>query len=212
MSLVESPGMSFIELPAFISGVSPKHNMALSLSSHPWMAAFQPLSSSSLLLCSLLFSLSFLSTPPSLLIPCASVVTCVMLCFMSCETLHCSRLNYNLDVADRLADEHVLIGLYVNLLQNNPKTWLVGVLLCLPDTSGNYVLLWTATLAVLPLSLTLVWVRYSSNAACWQTVLQTSSHLDLWHCCQRITAIQQQWVFLTDFYWQSRKDQIWFEN
>lgn len=30
-------------------------------------------------------------------------------------------LNYNLDVADRLADEHVLIGLYVNLLQNNPK-------------------------------------------------------------------------------------------
>uniref|UniRef100_A0A3P8QGA3 Dystrobrevin n=1 Tax=Astatotilapia calliptera TaxID=8154 RepID=A0A3P8QGA3_ASTCA len=34
------------------------------------------------------------------------------------------KLNYNLDVADRLADEHVLIGLYVNLLQNNPKTWL----------------------------------------------------------------------------------------
>ncbi|XP_067108503.1 dystrobrevin alpha isoform X1 [Osmerus mordax] len=30
-------------------------------------------------------------------------------------------LNYSLDVADRLADEHVLIGLYVNLLQNNPK-------------------------------------------------------------------------------------------
>uniref|UniRef100_A0A3B4XDM0 Dystrobrevin n=1 Tax=Seriola lalandi dorsalis TaxID=1841481 RepID=A0A3B4XDM0_SERLL len=59
------------------------------------------------------------------LIPCASVVTCVMLCFMSCETLHCSRLNYNLDVADRLADEHVLIGLYVNLLQNNPKTCLL---------------------------------------------------------------------------------------
>ena len=42
------------------------------------------------------------------------------------ETLHCSRLNYSLDVADRLADEHVLIGLYVNLLQNNPK-WLVGL-------------------------------------------------------------------------------------
>lgn len=63
---------------------------------------------------------------------------------MFCETLHCSRLNYNLDVADRLADEHVLIGLYVNLLQNNPKTWLVGVPLCLPNTSGNYVLRWTA--------------------------------------------------------------------
>nr|XP_046264138.1 dystrobrevin alpha isoform X1 [Scatophagus argus] len=34
-------------------------------------------------------------------------------------------LNYNLDVADRLADEHALIGLYVNLLQNNPKTCLL---------------------------------------------------------------------------------------
>ncbi|XP_041848906.1 dystrobrevin alpha isoform X2 [Melanotaenia boesemani] len=34
-------------------------------------------------------------------------------------------LKYNLDVADRLADEHVLIGLYVNLLQNNPKTCLL---------------------------------------------------------------------------------------
>lgn len=41
--------------------------------------------------------------------------------------LHCFRLNYNLDVANRLADEHALIGLYVNLLQNNPKSWLVGV-------------------------------------------------------------------------------------
>lgn len=60
---------------------------------------------------------------------------------MFCETVHCYRLNYNLDVADRLADEHVLIGLYVNLLQNNPKTWLVGVMLCLPNTSGKYVLL-----------------------------------------------------------------------
>ncbi|MBN3311512.1 DTNA protein, partial [Atractosteus spatula] len=29
-------------------------------------------------------------------------------------------LNYSLDVADRLADEHVLIGLYVNLLHRNP--------------------------------------------------------------------------------------------
>ncbi|XP_031721134.1 dystrobrevin alpha isoform X6 [Anarrhichthys ocellatus] len=35
------------------------------------------------------------------------------------------KLNYNLDVADRLADEHTLIGLYVNLLQNNPKTCLL---------------------------------------------------------------------------------------
>ncbi|XP_057253700.1 dystrobrevin alpha isoform X3 [Pezoporus wallicus] len=30
------------------------------------------------------------------------------------------RLQYSLDVADRLADEHVLIGLYVNMLQSNP--------------------------------------------------------------------------------------------
>ncbi|XP_040910942.1 dystrobrevin alpha isoform X8 [Toxotes jaculatrix] len=35
------------------------------------------------------------------------------------------KLNYNLDVADRLADEHVLIGLYVKLLQNNPRTCLL---------------------------------------------------------------------------------------
>uniref|UniRef100_A0A8C6SCJ0 Dystrobrevin n=1 Tax=Neogobius melanostomus TaxID=47308 RepID=A0A8C6SCJ0_9GOBI len=35
------------------------------------------------------------------------------------------KINCNLEVADRLADEHVLIGLYVNLLQNNPKSWLV---------------------------------------------------------------------------------------
>nr|XP_040027089.1 dystrobrevin alpha isoform X1 [Gasterosteus aculeatus aculeatus] len=34
-------------------------------------------------------------------------------------------LNYNLDVADRLADEHALIGLYVNLLQNDHKTCLL---------------------------------------------------------------------------------------
>ncbi|XP_037643431.1 dystrobrevin alpha isoform X4 [Sebastes umbrosus] len=34
-------------------------------------------------------------------------------------------LNYNLEVADRLADEHALIGLYVNLLQNNPRTCLL---------------------------------------------------------------------------------------
>uniref|UniRef100_A0A7N8XFB2 Dystrobrevin, alpha n=1 Tax=Mastacembelus armatus TaxID=205130 RepID=A0A7N8XFB2_9TELE len=58
------------------------------------------------------------------LIPHPCVVTCVTLFYVS-ETLRCSRLNYNLDVADRLADEHVLIGLYVNLLQNNPKTCLL---------------------------------------------------------------------------------------
>lgn len=57
--------------------------------------------------------------------------------FYVCETLRCSRLKYNLDVADRLADEHVLIGLYVNLLQNNPRSWLVGVLLCLPNTMSS---------------------------------------------------------------------------
>ncbi|KAM3866207.1 LOW QUALITY PROTEIN: dystrobrevin alpha [Diretmus argenteus] len=39
-------------------------------------------------------------------------------------------LNYNFDVADRLADEHVLIGLYVNLLQNNPK-------ICLLESSNH---------------------------------------------------------------------------
>ncbi|XP_070700476.1 dystrobrevin alpha isoform X2 [Pempheris klunzingeri] len=39
-------------------------------------------------------------------------------------------LNYNLDVADRLADEHALIGLYVNLLQNNPK-------ICLLESSNH---------------------------------------------------------------------------
>ncbi|KAM8850717.1 dystrobrevin alpha isoform 2-T4 [Spinachia spinachia] len=35
------------------------------------------------------------------------------------------KLNWNLEVADRLADEHALIGLYVNLLQNAPKTCLL---------------------------------------------------------------------------------------
>ncbi|XP_074843311.1 dystrobrevin alpha isoform X7 [Carettochelys insculpta] len=33
-------------------------------------------------------------------------------------------LQYSLDVADRLADEHVLIGLYVNMLQSNPTRML----------------------------------------------------------------------------------------
>ncbi|XP_053739816.1 dystrobrevin alpha isoform X2 [Synchiropus splendidus] len=35
------------------------------------------------------------------------------------------QLNYSLHVADRLQDEHALIGLYVNLLQNNPRTCLL---------------------------------------------------------------------------------------
>lgn len=30
------------------------------------------------------------------------------------------RFQYSLDVADRLADEHVLIGVYVNMLQSSP--------------------------------------------------------------------------------------------
>ncbi|XP_038622479.1 dystrobrevin alpha isoform X6 [Tachyglossus aculeatus] len=34
------------------------------------------------------------------------------------------RLQYSLDVADRLADEHGLIGLYVNMLQSNPSRML----------------------------------------------------------------------------------------
>uniref|UniRef100_A0A8I5ZKV1 Dystrobrevin n=1 Tax=Rattus norvegicus TaxID=10116 RepID=A0A8I5ZKV1_RAT len=34
------------------------------------------------------------------------------------------RIHYSLNVADRLADEHVLIGLYVNMLRNNPSCML----------------------------------------------------------------------------------------
>nr|XP_045233627.1 dystrobrevin alpha isoform X7 [Macaca fascicularis] len=34
------------------------------------------------------------------------------------------RIQYSLNVADRLADEHVLIGLYVNMLRNNPSCML----------------------------------------------------------------------------------------
>uniref|UniRef100_A0A8B9GR41 Dystrobrevin, alpha n=1 Tax=Astyanax mexicanus TaxID=7994 RepID=A0A8B9GR41_ASTMX len=36
----------------------------------------------------------------------------------------CSRVQYSIDIADRLADEHVLIGLYANLLQKK-RSWLV---------------------------------------------------------------------------------------
>uniref|UniRef100_A0A8C8IGM4 Dystrobrevin n=1 Tax=Oncorhynchus tshawytscha TaxID=74940 RepID=A0A8C8IGM4_ONCTS len=64
---------------------------------------------------------------PVLFSPCSHRVCRLCLCS---ETLHCSRLNYSLDVADRLADEHVLIGLYVNLLQHNPTSWLVWIPVC----------------------------------------------------------------------------------
>lgn len=40
------------------------------------------------------------------------------------------RTQYRLNVADRLADEHVLIGMYVSMLRSSPS-WLVRV--CLPD-------------------------------------------------------------------------------
>uniref|UniRef100_A0A4W5L2E8 Dystrobrevin n=1 Tax=Hucho hucho TaxID=62062 RepID=A0A4W5L2E8_9TELE len=46
-------------------------------------------------------------------------------CRLCSETLHCSKLNYSLDVADRLANEYVLIGLNVNLMQNNPTSCLL---------------------------------------------------------------------------------------
>ncbi|XP_045152118.1 dystrobrevin alpha isoform X2 [Echinops telfairi] len=36
------------------------------------------------------------------------------------------RVQYSLNVADRLADEHVLLGLYVNMLRNNPSCMLDG--------------------------------------------------------------------------------------
>ncbi|OXB59384.1 hypothetical protein ASZ78_001916 [Callipepla squamata] len=44
-------------------------------------------------------------------------------CCLYSETANANlflQLQYSLDVADRLADEHVLIGLYVNMLQSNP--------------------------------------------------------------------------------------------
>lgn len=45
----------------------------------------------------------------------------------------CFRIQYSLNVADRLADEHVLIGLYVNMLRNKAP-WLVqGWLLDCPE-------------------------------------------------------------------------------
>ena len=125
--------MSLIVLLAFIGGVSPNIIWpCFSLVTHEWLLFSH--SPPPPLFCSL-SAFSLLSSLPPL---CCHL--CNVVFSMFCETLHCSRLNYNLDVADRLADEHVLIHLYVNLLQNNPKTWLVGALLCLPNTAGNYVL------------------------------------------------------------------------
>lgn len=57
-----------------------------------------------------------------------------LLCFVLASLLNVTlslllpsfRIRYSLNVADRLADEHVLIGLYVNMLRNNPP-WLVQV-------------------------------------------------------------------------------------
>lgn len=57
-----------------------------------------------------------------------------LLCFVLASLLNVTlslllpsfRIQYSLNVADRLADEHVLIGLYVNMLRNNPP-WLVQV-------------------------------------------------------------------------------------
>uniref|UniRef100_A0A672ZDN9 Dystrobrevin n=1 Tax=Sphaeramia orbicularis TaxID=375764 RepID=A0A672ZDN9_9TELE len=62
---------------------------------------------------------------PNIIWPCFSLVTHEGLLFSHSSQPSFVVLHYNLDVADRLADEHVLIGLYVNLLQNNPKTCLL---------------------------------------------------------------------------------------
>ncbi|XP_055084477.1 dystrobrevin alpha isoform X3 [Periophthalmus magnuspinnatus] len=56
-------------------------------------------------------------------------------------------LNYNLDVADRLADEHVLIGLYVSLLQNNPKSCLLERSSHLQDEEHSLIARYAARLA-----------------------------------------------------------------
>lgn len=42
---------------------------------------------------------------------------------------HGFRVQYSLDIADRLADEHILIGLYVNLLRKDRSwsVWAVGL-------------------------------------------------------------------------------------
>lgn len=120
-----------------LNGTAGLHQHRVCSSKHKWpcfclvtreKAAFQPLFSSSPLLRSLLFLLALLLFSPS--------VTCVMC--NALKTLDCFRLNYNLGVADRLADEHALIALYVNLLQNKPSTWSVGVMLAVPSSTGRH--------------------------------------------------------------------------
>ncbi|KAJ0058706.1 hypothetical protein NL108_000397 [Boleophthalmus pectinirostris] len=56
-------------------------------------------------------------------------------------------LNYNLDVADRLSDEHFLIGLYVSLLQNNPKSCLLERSNHLQDEEHSLIARYAARLA-----------------------------------------------------------------
>lgn len=58
----------------------------------------------------------------------------------------CFRIQYSLNVADRLADEHVLIGLYVNMLRNNPP-WLVQVWLLDSPERGEQSDLLTSSLS-----------------------------------------------------------------
>lgn len=57
------------------------------------------------------------------------------------------KVNYNLEVADRLADEHVLIGLYVTLLQNNPKSCLLERSNHLQDEEHSLIARYAARLA-----------------------------------------------------------------
>lgn len=57
------------------------------------------------------------------------------------------KVNYNREVADRLADEHVLIGLYVNLLQNNPKSCLLERSNHLQDEEHSLIARYAARLA-----------------------------------------------------------------
>uniref|UniRef100_A0A8B9GPV8 Dystrobrevin, alpha n=1 Tax=Astyanax mexicanus TaxID=7994 RepID=A0A8B9GPV8_ASTMX len=60
----------------------------------------------------------------------------------------CSRVQYSIDIADRLADEHVLIGLYANLLQKK-RSWLVWCSAVAPLADSRFAYIYTH-----PLSLT----------------------------------------------------------
>lgn len=75
----------------------------------------------------LLFHFDFFSKNAEVFIPrfpfhnlTCSCSLCLCVCVCLAHTLPRSRLQYSLDVADRLADEHVLIGVYVNMLQSSP--------------------------------------------------------------------------------------------